>query len=252
MRMLSRLLFPPKCVSCSTLLGIDIPDEQALCPDCQRLWESEALETCGVCAKRVGDCACLTERMQKARCKGFYKLVYYVPSVKTPVQNRLIYTVKQTRDRRSVAFLAKELWGSVQSLLDTEGIARDRMLLTYLPRSRAARLRYGTDQAKVLAEALSRISGLPIRAVIRRSGGKANSQKKLDPVARYQNAKSAFEGNEDFLAEVKGRTVLLVDDIVTTGASMAVGTRLLRKMGAAEVYALAVASDNYNKDRSVY
>ena len=252
MRMLAKLLFPPKCAACARLLGIDVPDEQALCPDCQKLWESESFETCGVCAKRVGDCACLTERMQKAKCNGFYKLVYYVPSVKTPVQNRLIYTVKQTRDRRSVAFLAKALWGSVQGLLETEGIERKDVLLTYLPRSRAARLQYGTDQAKELVEELARISGLPIRALIRRSGGKANSQKKLDPVARYRNAKSAFEGNEAFLAEVKGRTVLLVDDIVTTGASMAVGTRLLRKMGAAEVYAFAVASDSYNKDRLVY
>ena len=250
MSLLSRLLFPPKCTSCSTLLGIDVPEEQALCDDCQRLWESEALETCGVCAKRVGDCACLTERMQKARCQGFYKLVYYVPSRKAPVQNRLIYAVKQTRDRRSVAFLASELWSTMERLLREEKLERNRVILTYLPRSAMARLQYGTDQAKMLAKELGRLSGLPVESLIRRKGGRANSQKKLDPIARYQNAKSAFEISEG--SEIKGRVIFLIDDIVTTGASMAVGTRLLRKMGAREVYAFAVASDIFNRDRSVY
>lgn len=252
MSLIAKLLFPPKCASCAALLGIDVPDAVALCPDCQKLWESELLETCGVCAKAVGKCACLTERMQKSKCKGFYKLVYYVPAKKTPVQNRLIYTIKQTRERRAVVFLAKELWKSMRELIKEEAIAEDRVILTYLPRSGMAKLQCGTDQAKELAREVSRISGLPMVALIRRKGGRANSQKKLDPVARYQNAKKSFDRASQKDDALKGNTVFLIDDIVTTGASMAVGTRLLRKMGAGEVYAFSIASDSFNRDRSVY
>ena len=252
MSLLEKLFFPPKCSSCQKLLGIDIPDSMALCEGCRRLWESEALETCGVCAKAVGRCACMTERMQKSKCKGFYKLVYYVPAKKMPVQNRLIYTVKQTRDRRTVDFLAEELWHSMQSLLKEESIAQERVLLTYIPRSSMAKLQYGTDQAEALATAISRLSGIPMDALIRRKGGKANSQKKLDPVARYQNAKNSFDVAQKTRVDPKGKTVFLIDDIVTTGASIAVGTRLLRKMGASEVYAFAIASDIFNRDRAVY
>ena len=252
MSLLEKLLFPPKCSSCQKLLGIEIPDGVALCEACQKLWENETLETCGVCAKEVGKCACLTERMQKAKCKGFYKLVYYVPSKKTPVQNRLIYTVKQTRDRRTVEFLAEALWRSMQDLFREESMEKDRVILTYIPRSAVAKLQYGTDQAKELARALSKISEIPMEPLIRRKGGRANSQKKLDPIARYQNAKNSFDVASNCKVDLKGRIVILIDDIVTTGASMAVGTRLLRKMGAAEVYAFAIASDIYNRDRSVY
>lgn len=252
MSLLEKLFFPPKCSSCQKLLGIEISDRTALCEDCRKLWESETLETCGVCAKAVGKCACLTERMQKAKCKGFYKLVYYVPAKKTPVQNRLIYTVKQTRDRRTVEFLAEELWHSMQALLREEAIEPERVILTYIPRSASAKLQYGTDQAKELAVAVSRLSGIPMEALIHRKGGKANSQKKLDPVARYQNAKNSFDVAKNPRVDPKGKTVLLIDDIVTTGVSIAVGTRLLRKMGAVDVYAFAIASDIFNRDRAVY
>lgn len=252
MSLFSKLLFPPKCACCSALLGLDIPDHVALCSDCQKLWDSEVLETCGVCAKAVGKCACLTERMQKAKCKGFYKLVYYVPAKKTPVQNRLIYTVKQTRDRRSVDFLAEELWKSMKELCKEKSIKKDDVILTYIPRSSMAKLQYGTDQAKELAMALSRISQIPVEPLIRRKGGRANSQKKLDPIARYKNAQNSFDVSLKTDAAIKGKTVFLIDDIVTTGASMAVGTRLLRKMGADAVYAFAIASDSFNRDRGVY
>ena len=252
MSLFEKLLFPPKCSSCQKLLGVDIPDTTALCSDCQKLWESETLETCGVCAKAVGKCACLTERMKKAKCNGFYKLVYYVPSKKTPVQNRLIYTVKQTRDQRTVDFLAEELWKSMKELLKEKSLHKEQAILTYIPRSATAKLQYGTDQAKELARALSKLSGIPMGSLIRRKGGKANSQKKLDPIARYKNAKDSFDVESKYKVEPKGKTVLLIDDIVTTGASVAVGTRLLRKMGAAEVYAFSIASDIYNRDRSVY
>ena len=252
MSFFSKLLFPPKCASCSTLLDFECADDMALCSACKKLWESECHETCGVCAKEVGNCSCLTERMQKAKCKGFYKRVYYVPGKRTQVQNRLIYTVKQTRDQRTVDFFARELLESVQGVIKEEKILAEDVVLTYIPRGNLAKLQYGTDQAKELARALSKLSSLPIHVLIQRKRGRANSQKKLDPVARYKNAKASFAPVSKFEGHLQGKTVFLIDDIVTTGASMAVCTRLLRKMGAREVYAFAIASDILNRDRSVY
>ena len=252
MSLLSRLLFPPKCASCSTLLELDAPLDEALCPDCQKLWESDKLETCGVCAKRVGDCACLTERMQKAKCRGFYKLVYYFPGKRVRVPNRLIYAVKQSRDQRTVDFLARELFGAVERLMKEESISSSDVILTYIPRGATAKLQYGTDQSRELAEALSKNSGLPMCPLIRRRWGRGKQQKKLDPVARYKNAKESFLPVANPVISPKGKTVILLDDIVTTGASMAVGVRILRKMGASGVYALALASDYLNRDRAVY
>ncbi len=252
MSLFSKLLFPPKCTCCARLLDFEAAEDSALCPDCQKLWESEKRDFCGVCAKEVGHCSCLTERMQKAKCKGFYKLIYYFPGKRTQVQNRLIYAVKQNRDRRTVAFLAGELWSLMREMLKENSISCENVILTYIPRGHLAKLQYGTDQAKELAKELSRISGIPLQKLIVRKRGRARSQKKLDPIARYQNAKLSFLPISDRVVSLKGKQLFLIDDIVTTGSGMAVCTRLLRKMGAKEVYAFAVASDILNKDRAVY
>ena len=75
-------------------------------------------------------------------------------------------------------------------------------------------------------------------------GGRA--QKRLNFQKRLQNAKKSYRICED--ADVEGKTVLLVDDIVTSGASMAVGARLLRRAGAAMVVCVALATDDVHRN----
>ncbi|MBQ8431967.1 MAG: ComF family protein [Clostridia bacterium] len=252
MSLLFNLLFPPKCASCGQLLPHDIADAEALCPVCRAEWESEILETCGICAKPVGECSCMTERMGKAKCAGFSKLVYYYPGKRQRVQNRLIYTVKQSREQRAAAFLARELARNIEALLKQEGISNEEVVLTYIPRGSRSKMQYGTDQAKVLATLLGKQTALEVRPTLRRRFGRGRPQKKLDPAGRYRNAKESFAPMEASIPALHGKTVILVDDIVTTGSSMAVGIRLLRQMGARRVYALAVASDIVNRDVGVY
>ena len=108
MNYLRDLLFPPKCAACHTLLEWSAPTEEvapSLCKACLAEWESEELEPCGICAKKVCECECMPERMRKAKCAGFSKLVYYVPSKKTLVQNRLIYLIKRKKQLVLINFL---------------------------------------------------------------------------------------------------------------------------------------------------
>ncbi len=248
MSWLTNLFFPPKCAACGALLSHNIPEDLALCPACEASWESEILETCGICAKPIGECACMTERMLKAKCRGFYKLVYYYPGKRERVQNRLIYTIKERRDGRSVAFLAHQMASPVERTLAEEGLAPDAVLLTYVPRGSRAIRTYGTDQAKMLAHTLGKRTGIAVHPLLRRRFGKGGQQKKLDPLGRYRNARASFAPIEKQAALLRGKSVFLVDDIVTTGASMAVSIRLLYQMGAERVWALSVASDIVNRD----
>ena len=253
MNLLTRLLFPPKCSACNALLPPDTPTREALCSNCQKLWESEKAETCGVCARPVGKCLCMTEYMKHSKCQGFLKLCYYLPHQRNPVQNRLIYRMKRSRDRATVAFLTDALEKRLLSYLESESVAPEKLLLTYVPRGRRALLLHGTDQARVLATALSERTGIEMQALLRRQhlDGK-KQQKRLDAKKRLENARHSFEIDLRKDPSIAGRWVILVDDIVTTGSSVAVCTSLLRRQKAERVLVLSVASNSYNRDTGVF
>ena len=242
------LLFPPKCAACHTLLEWKTPDLAAapsLCSACLAEWESEELETCGICTRKVRECECMPERMRKAKCEGFFKSVYYVPSKRTLVQNRLIYLIKRKNHDRAYAFLSERLSKSVEGILQKEGCSQKDVIVTYLPRTRRAHLQNGIDQAAELARRVGERCNLEMQSLIcRRRGGE--EQKKLTPVERIRNARGTIHLKKD--ADPRGKVVIVVDDIVTTGNGIARCTKLLRHAKSRAVYALTVASDVYNKD----
>lgn len=246
MSFLSRLLFPPKCAACKVLLDwYETDGVTALCPSCLEKWIAEKNVTCGICGKKVTHCSCVTGEMRKARCAGFRKLTYYQGRTREPVPNRLIYHIKESRSAQTHAFLARELQSAIEELLPC---AEDRQntVLTYVPRGRSAKIKYGTDQAEELARALAKVTDLPCRKLIRRASGRGGEQKTLSASARLKNATHSFVLSRG--VDVRGKTVVLVDDIVTTGASMATCTRLLRHVGAQQVYCLSIASNDVNRE----
>lgn len=186
----------------------------------------------------------MPDALRKSRCKTLRKLVYYRHAMREPIQNRLIYRIKETRDRRAILFLADSLLPALRELLEASGAAGGEVALTWVPRGRSARLLYGTDQARELARALSKCTGVPCRRLLKRRRTAGREQKHLDAKSRRANAAAAFG-----LARVRGNmpdTVILIDDIVTTGESMAACVRLLRMAGARQVMALSVATDDHN------
>ena len=242
------LLFPPKCAACHALLEWRAPNAggaPSLCPFCMSEWESEELDTCGICAKKVCECECMPERMQRAKCASFSKLVYYVPSKKTLVQNRLIYLIKRKNHDRAYSFLAERLSKMAEDLIQKENLAREDIVITYLPRTRRAHLQNGIDQAAELAHRVAKNCNLESRTYLCRTSG-GEEQKKLTPVERIRNVRGSIGLRKD--ADPKDKIVLLIDDIVTTGNGMARCTKLLRHAKCRAVYALAVSSDVYNKD----
>ena len=61
----------------------------------------------------------------------------------------------------------------------------------------------------------------------------------IDPVKRRDNLKGAFAVNND--AALKGKQVLLIDDVTTTGATLNAAAQVLKQAGVGAVYALVVA-----------
>ena len=98
--------------------------------------------------------------------------------------------------------------------------------------------RRGYNQADLLAQRIGRELNLPTAHLLRRKKW-TRQQARLDRAERIRNLEGAFSIRDS--TNCKGRCILLVDDVMTTGSTLAAGARVLLDAGAAEVNVLVLA-----------
>lgn len=120
-------------------------------------------------------------------------------------------------------------------------ILQDADLIVPVPLHRWRLFRRRYNQSAVIAHALSQHTGLRVcsQGLIRHRS--TPPQGHLSAKDRYKNVRSAFCVNPKFINNLKGKTVVLVDDVYTTGATVRECTKVLLKAGVAKVYVLCVA-----------
>lgn len=111
--------------------------------------------------------------------------------------------------------------------------------ITWVPISRRRLRRRGYDQAELLAKALSSKIGCPcMKTLIKRKDNPPQSRTG-NASARRANVAGVYEA--DPRADIKGKRILLVDDIVTTGSTLSEAAGVLLRSGSATVCAATVA-----------
>lgn len=117
----------------------------------------------------------------------------------------------------------------------------DRLLPVPLHRARLFHRRY--NQAALLAQALSRHSGVPATPDLLQRHRSTPTQGGLDRQGRHRNVKGAFRlrPGQSAKEQVAGQRLVLIDDVMTTGATLAECTRVLLRAGAAQVDVLTLA-----------
>lgn len=223
------VFFPRACAVCRN----DVPAEGefSLCDGCRAAvsrWEGFLCEVCGVPLPDGGArChACRRGRVFRlCRSAGLYE------GVLKDCLWRLKYEGKESLAAPLGRLLA-ESWASVPGWARVDAV-------TYVPLSFWREHRRGFNQARLLAEAFARETTVPLLIGILRKTRATRSQTLLHREERLDNVSGAFEVRDG--AAVRGKSILLIDDVCTTGATLDACAAVLKKTGARRVDALTVA-----------
>ena len=204
------LLYPPRCVLCRKLLK---KEETDLCTACR----------CE--APFFPD----TKR-QLQFLDSFAAVWYYESSVRG--------SLLRFKFRGARGYAAS--YGRLLAMRLLEQYPEGFDVLTWIPVSRLRKLRRGYDQVEVLARAVGReLDMVPVPALKKVRHNRQQSRIE-EPARRRANVLGVYRVMNPEL--VRGKRVLLLDDILTTGATASEAGRVLLTAGAKEVHCAAVAA----------
>ncbi len=228
-RLLLDSLLPPQCLSCNAV--VDSPG--SLCSSCFASFTFITAPFCGCCgipleSPVIDDIvcgACLRDRPAFEHARAAF--VYDGDS------KGLVLKLKHGDRTDAAAHLARWLQRAGADL-----IARcDVMVPVPLHRWRLFFRTY--NQAALLANALARLTGKPVMPDALQRVRATPSQGRLERAARRRNVARAFAVRR--ASDLSGRRVLLIDDVLTTGATAGACAEALLKAGAAAVDVLVLA-----------
>ena len=224
-----RVFFPHHCYLCGEVLY----PRQRLCADCLDKAPYIYPPVCERCGRSKEDCRCSKHRRAFKRCVS--------PFYHKGVAAQGIYTLKGRGYRVTVDGFANEMAEAVRR--EYGGIPFD--FVTSVPLHKRDYTERGFDQAAKLGQAVALRLCLPYETVLKKITRTA-PQKELKAVQRSGNLLGVF----DVCGEVSGKTILLVDDVITTGATLDECAKMLKIFGAEEVYAVTAASAVLQSDET--
>ena len=204
------LLFPRKCILCRKLLE---KDETDLCRDC-----------------RVDSPECLRDRRKFPYLDSWAAIWYYKGYIRSSI---LRYKFHRARHYAPAygRLLAMRLQNRYPDGFD---------LITWVPISARRKLTRGYDQVELLAKAVGAELGTePVRLLKKihhnrpQAGITGQAQRKANVLGVYRMAEGV---------NVEGKRILLLDDVITTGATAGECARVLLTAGAKEVHCGCIAA----------
>ena len=224
-------LYPPTCLHCDAPVGT----AQALCPACFRELRPITAPLCprlgipfevflgpdALSAEAIAD----PPPFDRARSAVLYNAV----------ARKLVSRLKYGDRPELAAFCARlmltaghEFWGAEPVLVPVP-----------LHPWREFTRRY--NQSTELARAVGALTGATVDPLLVRRKKNTRRQVGLTADARVRNVAGAFLAHPDILARLKGRPVVIVDDVITTGSTVRAVSRALQKAGVERIDVLSFA-----------
>lgn len=218
--MLKNVLFTSVCCFCGEVCAYD----RAACPGCLEQLAPVAGITCAVCGMERPFCGCAREPCEYERCAASF---YYEGPAMQGV--RLLKYA-------DVAYIARyhSLYMARTVRQRFEGVRFDAVVC--VPMHRLKRRERGYNQAEALARGLARRLRIPLYANAMVQCRQNEPQHLQRREQREQNVRGIYALSRK--RSLRGKTLLLADDITTTGATLRECARVLKKGGAKEVYCI--------------
>ena len=211
MHKLKTLLFPPKCMLC----GAPIREREEICPLCREQVVLNAAPP-RLDANGAFDAATAGLWYEGGVRRAIHGLKYYEKqSYARPLARVMEYTLRHK--------LGEEI-----------------DLITFVPTNRKTERRRGYNQAELLARELAKRCDAPCVAALEKTR-ETHAMHDLTPAMRKENVKGAFCLCCD-PEDVRGKRILVADDVLTTGATLSECAAVLKEAGAARVYGLCAAA----------
>lgn len=223
------LLYPRRCPVCQEIVG----EGRKICPECKKQLIFVKEPTCMKCGKPLfkeeerkeycADC----EKKQHSFLRNYGVLLYEEQSKKS------MYAFKYQNKREFADWYTETIWQCYGQTIEQLGIEA----VIPVPIYKKKRRKRGYNQAELLAVRLAKKLEVPCfrQGLVRKIDTKP--QKELAREERYYNMQRAFSIGK--ITEIVG-TVLLVDDIYTTGSTMEACTKVLQQAGIKNVYGCTV------------
>lgn len=220
---LKRLLFPKFCLGCG-FIGVYI------CPNCQKNLKKIIKDKCFYCglssAYGLTHPACL----KKDGVDGLISIYYYDNLLK-----KIIKSIKY----RGVYLALNELIMTVdyEAIAKIKKLVDNQTIIQPIPLHFQKEKERGFNQVKPVADFLGRFLHLQVGDYIQRRRATLSQAQIKEKVDRIRNIAGAF----GIKKAVAGRNFLLIDDVVTTGATIKEATRIIKRAGAGKVYVFTLA-----------
>jgi len=228
---LADLLVPPLCLACH----VPLASHHALCPSC---WGQIDFIRPPLC-DRLGlpmpfDVGGTMVSAAAAAAPPEYDRARAVARFEGPMR-ALVHDLKFHDRHDGVRLFGRWLQQAGAEIL------QDADLLVPVPLARARLLNRRFNQSALLALEVSRLTGIPADPFALRRIRRTLSQVGLSPEQRRKNVRGAFTVPEGRKPRIRGAHVVLIDDVITTGATAGACAMALKRAGAARVDVLALA-----------
>ncbi len=229
LKMFFDLFFPPKCIYCGDFLAVG--DRPLICKRCEDLIPQSTIRCSkcgGVITYNSGKPECLSCKAAGRYFDGVFSPALYESTVRTAILKYKFGTQ---------VYMAKPLVYFTTCGLKKLGVKADVVLS--VPPDPKRQSKRGFDSTGQLAKLVASSLKLPYKSSWLRKIKSTPAQSKLTKAQRLKNIKGAFALTSR--ANVKDLSILLIDDVFTTGATTSEIARILKKKGAKYVFVATLA-----------
>lgn len=226
------LFFPPRCEFCSVIINWIHPHKYQLCEDCLAKISFVGLEACDYCGKQLKNIG--YAKCEQCTGSAYYSKILSACEYAGLLRDKLL-EFKFRGHRQLCTILALFI---IEKLKMTNHRQFDIILSVPIHSSKLKERGY--NQSELLANEVAKFLSIPISTQNLIKKKPTESQSKLDKKDRWINVKDAFQVMDE--EKINGKKVLLIDDIITTGATANECSKVLRQAGASRIYVATVAT----------